>query len=127
MRVRCNHCIKIRSREAPQDSKSKDHDRDCMLDCSGHRDQSQVTRHPKDEKQKNREVKHDARTFMDMMMGVRCVYRIKNSKQGGATGPEVASTIMVACWTPEAVMVLNKGKQKIRWSNKTKKKGRSLA
>ena len=94
-----------------------------MLDCCGHRDQSQVTRHPKDKKTENRKVKHDARTFMDMMMGVRCVYRIKNSKQGGATGPEVASTIMVACWTPEAVMVLNKGKQKIRWSNKTKKRG----
>ena len=45
------------------------------------------------------------------MMGVRCVYRIKNSKQGGATGPKVASAIMVACWTPEAVMALNKGKQ----------------
>ena len=51
MRVRCDHCIKIRSREAPQDSKSKGH-RDCMLDCSGHRDQSQVTRHPKDENRK---------------------------------------------------------------------------
>ena len=45
------------------------------------------------------------------MMGVRCVYRIKNSKQGGATGPKVASAIMVACWTLEAVMALNKGKQ----------------
>ena len=32
-------------------------------------------------------------------------------KQGGATGPKVASAIMVACWTADAVMDVGKGKQ----------------
>ena len=57
------------------------------------------------------EVKHDASPFMGVMMRVGSVYRIKIRRREVLQGPKVASAIMVARWTADAVMILGKGKQ----------------
>ena len=62
-------------------------------------------------KAEHKTVKHGFLSLHGYDDGCKMCLSYKNSKQRGATGPQVASAIMVARWVDAAVMSLGKGKQ----------------